>query len=411
MRLLNLIFYISLTAIGSLSAQGNIPQPTHEVVKVAPDVLLAPQFENEYFNYYNGNGDLFEIKENRWDGANWVLNQRIYFTLNATGQPTQILFRKWKVDSLKLFDQDRTTIGYQANGLQNLHQVERWNQNEGVWKLHNLWTTTYYNNDKVKEDTYQYFTGGVQSGGTRYNYEYDTLDRKSQEIKLYWVNGIWVNGSKTDYSYPGLDEINFEALTRLSDSGAPWGLPYMRSTQSGTALQTIKVEEYNDTGSWFTHRIATSTYTNDGRILTLVDERWNFDIEKLKVDLTIESTYNTDKSIQQYVISQRNATLDTLYVWYILEYDYGNYPVSVHTPIRAASVSIFPNPTSDFVQVELQGNELSNITLLDLRGSVIARTKTAANSAELSLVGQPAGLYLLRVEQGDKVKVLPVVKN
>ena len=74
-------------------------------------------------------------------------------------------------------------------------------------------------------------------------------------------------------------------------------------------------------------------------------------------------------------------------------------------------MSLSPNPTTDFIQVKLDGDEVSNITLLDLRGNVIARTKTDARSAQLSLVGQPAGPYILRVEQGAKVKVLPVIKN
>jgi hypothetical protein len=250
---------------------------------------------------------------------------------------------------------------------------------------------------------------GRGTSGTRFNYQYDCLDRKSQEIKLNWINGIWENGYITDYSYPGLDELNFEALTRIPDGGAPLGLLCKRSTQTGTALQTIKVDEYHNTGNWMAHLIATSNYSNDGQILSYVEDRWNVVNSNWNVEYKVESTYNPNKSIHQHILYQRSETFDTLYVWYIFDYDYGNYPVSVHPAIGEARVSLFPNPTSDFVQVALEGKEIYNITLSDLHGKVLARTSTA-NTANISLAGHAAGVYLLHIEQDGAVQVIPVVK-
>jgi hypothetical protein len=206
-----------------------------------------------------------------------------------------------------------------------------------------------------------------------------------------------------------LDELNFEALTRIPDGGAPLGLLCKRSTQTGTALQTIKVDEYHNTGNWMAHLIATSNYSNDGQILSYVEDRWNVVNSNWNVEYKVESTYNPNKSIHQHILYQRSETFDTLYVWYIFDYDYGNYPVSVHPAIGEARVSLFPNPTSDFVQVALEGKEIYNITLSDLHGKVLARTSTA-NTANISLAGHAAGVYLLHIEQDGAVQVIPVVK-
>lgn len=68
------------------------------------------------------------------------------------------------------------------------------------------------------------------------------------------------------------------------------------------------------------------------------------------------------------------------------------------------ATSLFSNPTTDFIQVKLDGDEVSNITLLDLRGNVIARTKTDARSAQLSLVGQPSRPLYPSCETGSKIQ-------
>jgi hypothetical protein len=59
----------------------------------------------------------------------------------------------------------------------------------------------------------------------------------------------------------------------------------------------------------------------------------------------------------------------------------------------------------------MEGNGMTNITLLDLYGKVIVRNTSTSNIVRISLIGQPAGTYLLRVEQGGAIKVLPVLKK
>lgn len=412
MKSLMLTFSFALAALLSLSAQGNIPQPTHEVDKYTPNPLSLPQPEYEYFYYYNGNGDLYEYKSNRWDGANWVLNSRVYYTLNANGDPTQILYRRWNVDSSQLLDSYRTTLEYQPNGLLVSTKRERWYPNEGEWKQDYLRTTMYFSNDKIQEDTRQYYSEGIQTHGNKYIYQYDTLYRESQFVYQTWNQGIWENYSREDFSYPGADAYNYQAFSRYWDAASSiWEAVNYRATQTGNALQTIKVGEHNFGGNWVLLDRATFAYTIDGQTLATMFENWNTTASNWRMNSKTEYTYNADKSIHQKNVFVRDVPTDSVFLKIIEDYDYGSYPVSTNTPSSQAKLRISPNPASDYLQIALEGKDISNLSLLDIHGKVVASSTTASNTAQLSLIGQPAGNYFLRVEQNGSVQVLPVVKR
>ena len=54
-------------------------------------------------------------------------------------------------------------------------------------------------------------------------------------------------------------------------------------------------------------------------------------------------------------------------------------------------ISIFPNPTSDFITIEAEG--LQQVTLMDLSGKTLKRLPTNSNSQRLDLSGLPSGMY------------------
>ncbi len=461
---------IILSAVFTISAQGNIPQPTHALSYIAEDALSLPSLALESFSYYNGNGDLYEEKWNNWDGANWNLAFRKYFTLNASGQPTLILERSWDAATSTLVDSYRATKGYNANGLQNFNKEERWNSTTGVWDTESFELINFGNNDLELEHTNQEYDNGVQTSGSRILNTYDAADRLSEVVNQKWDAGVWTNdskisntydatdrlsevigqiwdagawknSSKSNYSYPGADENNFQVLGRLWDeTNSNWGPQNTRLTQTATPLSTSGLFDffdgvnwvpntkytitYNNNGqtlirssenwdansaTWMPFSVTTHTYTNDGQELSYSEAAWDFSGSFLSLNFKLERSFNADQSLHEVKLYKRESGL--LFLWIVSDFDYGNYPVSTYTPSPQTNLSISPNPTSDFMQVQLGGKGTSNLTLFDLHGKVVASTTTTSNSAQISLIGQPAGTYFLRVEQGGVMKVLPVVKK
>ena len=72
------------------------------------------------------------------------------------------------------------------------------------------------------------------------------------------------------------------------------------------------------------------------------------------------------------------------------------------------STTVYPNPTSDFVQIELSG--AFEYTLLSINGEVI-RKGNSVDKATVNLINETPGTYLLQLTANGVVKVLSVVKQ
>ena len=74
-------------------------------------------------------------------------------------------------------------------------------------------------------------------------------------------------------------------------------------------------------------------------------------------------------------------------------------------PGSRVEVQVVPNPAHDRMVVRLTGATVQSATLLDVFGKVVLDKNIAGTEFELSLTGQPAGVYLLVVET-DKGRVV-----
>ena len=60
---------------------------------------------------------------------------------------------------------------------------------------------------------------------------------------------------------------------------------------------------------------------------------------------------------------------------------------------KALNISIYPNPTTDFVTIE--ADELQSVTLIDLNGKALSSMATKGNSIRLDVSDLKAGVYLI----------------
>ena len=88
-----------------------------------------------------------------------------------------------------------------------------------------------------------------------------------------------------------------------------------------------------------------------------------------------------------------------------------NYPVGCFISSieeYQSNLSIFPNPTNNLIQIEIENyNGSFEAELYDFKGKLLETT----NKASLSLGDYPTGIYLLKVTYGDRVEQMKVVKE
>ena len=95
------------------------------------------------------------------------------------------------------------------------------------------------------------------------------------------------------------------------------------------------------------------------------------------------------------------------------------YEISVVTAIEQAkgislSVTAYPNPTTDYLTLEVKDFELSTLhfQLFDMNGKLLQNEKITGNQTSISMSNLVPANYLVKVIQGDKdVKTFKIIKN
>ena len=75
-------------------------------------------------------------------------------------------------------------------------------------------------------------------------------------------------------------------------------------------------------------------------------------------------------------------------------------------------VSVYPNPVTDYVNVKipgLQGN--ANIRVFDMYGRMVMQQNSSQSVTQLNVSKLTAGVYVIRVKQGDTENVMKIVKD
>ena len=86
--------------------------------------------------------------------------------------------------------------------------------------------------------------------------------------------------------------------------------------------------------------------------------------------------------------------------------------VSVFEDVEAIGLTAFPNPTTDYVVLDVANSAALSYQLYNLKGELLKENEVTQNQAKVSLAGLPAGSYLLKVADEKKaIKVFKIVKN
>ncbi len=82
------------------------------------------------------------------------------------------------------------------------------------------------------------------------------------------------------------------------------------------------------------------------------------------------------------------------------------------TPIDYDYVSVYPNPTSDKIQIQLTEKlKISTIKVFNIDGKMVKMQKNNSNTAEVNIANLTNGIYLLLIEAGNNKIVMKIIKK
>lgn len=75
------------------------------------------------------------------------------------------------------------------------------------------------------------------------------------------------------------------------------------------------------------------------------------------------------------------------------------------------NIKVYPNPTTERIFIQREQNGALQLSLLDMRGSMLMQKSVSASSSQLDLSQLPNGIYILRMSDGKQaVKSIRIKK-
>jgi hypothetical protein len=92
------------------------------------------------------------------------------------------------------------------------------------------------------------------------------------------------------------------------------------------------------------------------------------------------------------------------------------YEISTTVGINETSItlelSVYPNPTTDYLTLKVEDNTELNYQLYDLQGKVIENKKVSSTTTSINVENLPKAIYFLNVVKNNQVvKTFKVIKN
>ncbi len=396
---------ISIFFAAALAAQ---PQPTRRTSKSASSSTAPLENNFDTYFYYNQEGHLYLSQADLWDGNKWGHYFYDNYTLNPDGKPSEIL-RRYNSNNQNL---SRQTFTYHTDGQYTLNKLENWNNSTQAWELSQSSAYEYNASNKVAVAHYESNQAGTLFVSRTTN-TYDGQGRVAQSLSESFNNGAWENSGLDNYHYAG-NSVDYDTLTETTwNTSGFWNPVLRRHIQTvDVNKHTIKIEQADGSGG-FTPNNQTISIAGPNDVPALFESQtWNSSTGDWKTGFKLENDFNPDNSQKQY----RSYFLDfllpnqPLYLNQVADFYYDIYLETEGSPHSPAEVSIWPNPATDFVNVLSDGRPMS-LRLLDRNGRLVEMSTSMGGNAKLELSGQPAGVYLLQIEQGGSLKIVPVLKK
>lgn len=246
----------------------------------------------------------------------------------------------------------------------------------------------YANNTNTIADSVIIHSGSVynNSYGTlersRSNfYTYNSADTLSDSLVYYYSN----NSTSVDlknYFYNGNDVTIISRYQH--DNGIDTSRRYYKTVDAAT--NTVTIEDYVY-GRWFDgprfDYAYKSVYDNEGYPLkmNLIDS-----VGSIIVGSIIYNRF-ANKNIDSVVSTGRNDTTVTKYV-------YEQSPNSIDETIKMQDVTLYPNPATNTIQINVAGVKEYDVALYNATGQMLGYYNTPK---QIDITGRSAGQYFLQI--------------
>jgi hypothetical protein len=399
----------------------------HEDFRISSGV-----WDSSYFHLYQYTGDGFLAVDsnNTYALAAWHPINKYVKEVDSVGQVLRTDYLTWSVSAWE--PNHRVESVYDTRGNRILTRQLNWSTSMASWDTlsQSRSTYTYDGLDSLIAKVTDTWTFGVWKPSERYTYTRDALGLVSSMTYASWTGATWQDNVRYDWTYGPTGEVlekweyynsgaggwtplrhyydytwhNFAKGQYLTRTQADWmGAAYEeveRHTYTYDSLDghVLVLETKDSAGLWANYEKEEVRLDATGRNTLLEESSWSGTGWVLQAGFKNFYTYGAGGEL---LVHEQHHLLATGY-FPERRYTYGNYSVDAPAPAASSSLTVWPNPAHDKVQITLPEGRWS-VQLFNLQGAeVTPPLPDQQGQVELTLRGLRSGIYLLRAEQGGK---------
>lgn len=342
-------------------------------------------------NYeYDSNSNLISVTGFEWDLGVWKIYNKTTYTYNASNKAIEEVYQEWNSTTNTLENVSKDSYTYTSGKPTEIVYYEWTNPN---WVLKDK-TVITYNINNLPDGALSYIWDGMQwVNDSRYSTTYNSNNKLTEDLGEKWTSSNWVNDYKTIYAYDTNNKLVTSRLSLRDVFNTTWvednRIDYTLDANGNRITTTYsgsfdsKLEYSYDTSSLM------ASFTNPFKDKTGIDY-FAEDFPHVNKVLGYNE-YRYDTQTSSFVINGRTT------------YNYSNsITLGTENVVKANfAVTVFPNPTTDFVYIQNSSNtEIDNVLVIDITGKTVLQQE--GNGATLNIEKLSAGIYILQASSGNE---------
>ncbi len=339
-----------------------------------------------------------------WIDNSWENTSQSIYTYNSIGYHSDITEQVW--DSVGWTNAYNWVYGYSMDGT-------LWSITRQTW-LGFMWMNTLKSDYSYTEEGLLYtiidksVLGGVEKNQYKTRYTFDENENNTEMTMYYYdYNNAWKKTRRNLMTYNS-DNLMTELTNQTK--WMDWEDNYTTTISYNSAnLVDEVITKSHEYGIWTNETKVVQYYVVNNINNASESFKWNTDTYAWDfVEKTINS-HNSDETLYQTVYQIPDSISGDMTDSIRVTIDYlGGLDI---TDEMNPAINIFPNPTSDKLNIRLVEPGMAHLHMTNMEGKVVAATNSVTGQITLDIKHLAQGLYNLSIVQNGKVYMEQVVKK
>jgi len=334
-----------------------------------------------------------------WANGNWQKNSNIIYTYDNDDYLTYQLGQTWDSVTNSFFNSNQTFYTNNSSGFP-LQWFSQNKSNSGSPWTNSLRRSISYNpNNKPIVEIYEIWTGGSWQNSSRQTKTYDANGYLIYSITEAWdvATNSYKNSSQTQY----INNLNGAVMQTTAYNWNSSSNSWLQSIReiftydpSATKLQS-KITQLWINQTWESLRRETNTYNPNGFLIKILFENWDVATTSFKSSFQSNHQNNSNGTINQVINQIFNEITSSWVNFSRVIYTY-NSSLLLFEEMKP-TIKVFPNPSTDVINIINIGNSNSDIFILDQNGNFVEKQNFIGTNFSFSISNLPSGLYFIQI--------------